>query len=263
MHPCSSKKPFYSKTGPKAILSLLALISWGCSADVIYYSDEAEWINALGTEEFTQIYFDGAASTFSADSAANSLGPVTLDVIGGQGDSGPTGLTGSGFLQGEVDAGSSSALSLTFNFPSTLGFALLGLQNDSLSTASGLHLEEIGIAINGEQWLISDLLGLSDSADPGTVGNQAAPGPLPFLGFVSDSLFDQFSLVAGETLRDVAGNSEEFYLTGLQYAISADETMDSDSVSVPEPSPLLLMLLGLLGLFAVRRLRSPVFFEAQ
>jgi hypothetical protein len=232
----------------------LSISAASTHASLITFTNETEWLAALAPHSLTRELFTGAASQFVANSNGNVLGSTTVDIVGGINDSGPSGLTGTGYLQGEVDANRNTALSMTFHIPDSQGFALLGLQNDSASNAGGLHLEEIAIDVGGQQWLISDILGLSHVDDALPIPNTTLDDAIPFIGFVSSESLNQWSLIPGEQVRDVSGNTEEFYLQGVQYAQTLGD--QSGGVEVPEPSSALLMLTGLLGLARVRRAAS-------
>ena len=195
---------------------------------VIALSEFSAWRAALPGSEFHAVEFDGPRQDFAADSR-NPLEGVTVELRGGVGDPGPTGLNGSGFLRGELDADGTDALALDFGFPASRGVALLGLQNDSFASPANLDLAEIALAVDGQQWILSDLLG-------------AARGAVPFVGFVADTPITSLTMFHAGAISDVRRSSEAFYLDGLVRA-----------QAVPEPAPLALLLTGLLALPAPRR----------
>ena len=220
----------------------------GANAAVMTFTNQVDWEAALAGANILTENFDGAASSFAANSSGNPAGLVTVDMIGGVGDTGPTGLTGTGFFEGEVDSSSfttGDGLSLNFNRSNILGFALLGLQNDSETTPGGLDLEEIAVEVAGEMFLVSDILGLTDPGDPGTVPTTENTDPIPFIGFVVDIPIDSFLLKHGDLVREVSGGNEEFFLDGLLLA----------QADVPEPGMLGLLGLGLAGFGLYRRRR--------
>ncbi|ALP52471.1 hypothetical protein Tel_04530 [Candidatus Tenderia electrophaga] len=217
------------------------------------YTDHAAWRTALGGAAISAEGFDGSASSFDAGSSGNAAGSVNVDVIGGVGDPGPTGLTGGGFLQGEVDSspiGTDDGIGLTIHHVPATGVGLLGLQNDSATSPAGLNLVEIGLQIGAEAFLVSDLLGLTDSASSGgSLGNTPSAAAVPFLGFILDIPLDSFSIVHGDRVYagGVSGTSEEFYLDGLTFATAVNTSQ------VPAPAPGLLLLAGIAALRLARR----------
>ncbi len=184
--------------------------------------------SVLVTEDFT-----GAATSFEANSS-NVIGNTTINLVGGVNDPGPTGLTGSGFFQGEVDSAGTDVLSLLFSFEDTHGFALSNLQNDSDATPSSLDLSEIALSTGGEQWILSNFINGTES-------------DLPFLGFVSDALLDSFSFFHAGKVSSVSRTSEEFYLDGL---ITAETP-----APVPEPPVIFMLMIGLLSMIAAIRVK--------
>ncbi len=217
----------------------------GANAAVMTFTNQANWEAALAGTNILTENFDGAASSFAANSVGNPAGLVTVDVIGHVGDSSNQGLTGTGFFEGEVDGNGSDAASLNFNRSNIFGFALLGLQDNSASSPGGLDLEEIGIEVAGEMFLVSDILGLTDPGNPGTVPTTENTDPIPFIGFVVDIPIDSFLFKHGDLVRPVTGDFENFFLDGLLLA----------QADVPEPGMLGLLGLGLAGFGLYRRRR--------
>lgn len=143
--------------------ALLMLSPIAANADVITFTNEAAWVAALGGATTTTETLDGAASSFAANSTGNVIGSgLTLDLIGPAvgNDTGPTGSTGHGQLQFEVDGGGGDALDILINGPQMIGFALLNLTDDSLTSPEG-KLHELGVLVAGSGFLISDILGIS------------------------------------------------------------------------------------------------------
>ena len=231
------------------VLGVAGLTMFGAAsvanAAVMTFTNQVDWEAALGGANILTETFDGAASSFAANSVGNPAGLVTVDVIGHVGDSSNQGLTGTGFFEGEVDSDGSDAASLNFNRSNIFGFALLGLQNDSETTPGSLDLEEIAVEVAGEMFLVSDILGLTDPADPGEVPTTENTDPIPFIGFVVDSPIDSFLLKHGDLVREVSGERENFFLDGLLLA----------QADVPEPGMLGLLGLGLAGFGLYRRRR--------
>ena len=234
---------------PNSRLFLFVFLFSSCAvqASITPYFDKDDWLSALPSADFKLEAFDGDLTKFPANSIDNALDDITVSLLGGAGDPGPTGLTGKGFFQGEVDSSGTDRLSLEFGFENAFGFALEGLQNDSLSTPSNLSLGEIAITIESESWILKELTG-QESSD------------IPFLGFVSDEAINSFQFIHARLLTNKGGaRSEEFYLDQLTLALAPSvlqtPTGSSPSSQVPEPSVLLLFFAGLFGLFSVRSLR--------
>ena len=231
--------------------SIPFLIEDRANAAVMVFTDQTLWENALTGGVFQTENFDGAASNFLPNSSGNVVGTfLTVDVIGHDGDISRQGLTGTGFFEGEVDSSSittSDGAELVFNFGTPIkGFGLLGLQNDSVTSPGGLDLEEIGIEVNGESFLVSDILGLTNSSNGNSVSTVENTASIPFLGFVSDTEITSFKLLHGDEVAPggVSGGNEEFFVDGLVVA----------TASTPEPTTLLsLLVVGGLGLSLKRK----------
>ncbi|MBV6625353.1 MAG: PEP-CTERM sorting domain-containing protein [Rivularia sp. (in: Bacteria)] len=209
------------------------------NANVSVFTDRTAWENALSGASFETETFDGAQSSFEANSTGNVIGnSLNVDLIGGVGDTGPTGLAGNGFFEGEIDSSGDDALTLQFNTSSAItGFGILGLQDDSVSSPGGLDLEEIGVEVNGEKFLISDILGLTDSSDGQSVSTVENVDPISFIGFISDSEINSFNLLHGDLVApgEVSGGNENFYIDGIV-------TASTTPVAVPEPASMLGLL---------------------
>ncbi|MBT3206484.1 MAG: hypothetical protein HN349_19375 [Gammaproteobacteria bacterium] len=203
-------------------------------AAIIPFFNQSDWENTLSNPVLIEQDFLGASTSFSANSLDNNIGVLSVTLNGGVGDPGQTGLTGKGFFQSEVDSSGTDALSIDISFDSTYGFALTGLQNDSLSNKSSLALDEIAISIGLDYWVLSEEMKQNTSN-------------IPFLGFVSDELIDSFSFFHAGLVRQVNKESEEFFLEGLIIAKS--------TVSVDEPSVILLLMTGLLFPVVVRNVK--------
>lgn len=204
-------------------------------ASVITFTDQSQWLAALSGQNIQTENFEGPVSLFAAQSSNVISGHLSIYLSGGIGDPGPTGLTGRGYLQGEVDGNGSDLLSLDFNVANLSGFALIGLQNDSLSSPLNLALDEIAMSANDEVWILSELIELDVSS-------------IPFLGFMSDSPINEFSMFHASLVSNVTRNSEEFYLDGLMLA-------SMDGIAVPEPASYVLLLVGLL-MMSLNKLRN-------
>ncbi len=230
-------------TTSKIFLFFLYLIFSSVSqAAIIPFFNQSDWENALSNPTLIEQNFLGASTSFSANSIDNAIGILSVSLNGGVGDPGQTGLTGKGFFQSEVDSSGTDALSIDVSFDATYGFALTGLQNDSLSNKSSLALDEIAMSIGLDYWVLSEELNQNTSN-------------IPFLGFVSDELIDSFSFFHAGLVRQVTKGSEEFFLEGLIIAKPA--------VSVDEPSVFLLFLTGLFFPVVVRTAKVFKSYERQ
>jgi len=237
----------------RSVCQMAMLVMLACStanASVIsIYTDRSAWELALAGASFNEESFDGEASSFAANSSANSAGLVSVDMLGGVGDPGPTGLTGGGYFQGEVDS-SRDGLNIRFHHAAATGLGLLGLQNDSASNAGSLDLQELAIFIAGEYFLVSDLLGLTDSSTAtGTIGSVENTTAIPFIGFVLDMPIISFIFAHGDQAYagGVRGASEEFYLDGV--VVASQRAGLARQFSLPEPGSLILLLSGFAVLF--------------
>ena len=232
----------------KPVLFFILFFSCSAHSAIISYTNQADWLAALPEVDFSLHDFNGDANSFAANSMANTIGDLSLSLLGGAGDPGPTGLTGKGYLQAEVDSNGSDQLSLDISFANAYGFALGGLQNDSLSSPSNLNLKELAIVIGSQSWVLSDLIGQSKS-------------DIPFLGFVSDSEIDAFQFVHASLIKNQGGTSEEFYLDQLTLALSktgGSSVPNPTPSAVPEPPVPALLAVGLLLLITVKNLRQPI-----
>lgn len=223
-----------------ATLWIITSLANQASATIVAYTDKVAWENALMGHQVLEETFDGAASDFGPDSSNNTVNDFTIDIIGHNGDPSRQGLTGNGYFAGEVDSSnlvSSDGAIIQFNY-STFAFALNGLQDDS-SSSPAFNVHEIAVEILNENFLLSDLLGL-------TTGSQtsASDATVPFIGFISTDVFSSFRLNHGDSVRPVSSGNEAFWLDGISYA----------STEVPEPTTLAIFGLGLLGLASRRSL---------
>lgn len=235
------------------IFAAFMLSSVAASAAVLTYTDQSAFESVFGANIFTED-FNGAASDFGADSTGNPIGSgITVDVNGpadGSSDTGPTGLTGKGQFEAEVDF-LSDILSIDLNFAAPLiGFGFV-IQNDSQSDASGLDLEEIGVLVGGESFILSDILGLTNSSDGKLVSTVENSGP-QFFGFTSDIAFSAFTFVHGDDVAPggVSGSSEEFFLNST--------ILVPEVAAVPLPAGGFLLISGLAGIAALRRHKKRV-----
>ncbi|MCK5662422.1 MAG: hypothetical protein KAI17_03000, partial [Thiotrichaceae bacterium] len=206
------------------LFALFLVTSSVIHAAVIPILNQSDWENVLSGSVFSVHDFLGSSTSFSANSTGNPIGSLSVTLNGGVGDPGFTGLTGKGFFQSEVDSSGTDALSISFSFDTAYGFALTGLQNDSLSNKSSLSLDEVAISIGSDYWVLSELVKQSTS-------------DIPFLGFVSTETIDSFSFFHAGLVRTIGRKSEEFFLDGLIIAKSP--------VSVIEPPVFVLLLAGL------------------
>ncbi|MGD1950141.1 MAG: PTPA-CTERM sorting domain-containing protein [Leptolyngbyaceae cyanobacterium] len=234
----SSLKKFCVMASTVAV-GAVAIAEPATAASITAFTSQSAWEAALSGNVFSSETFDGDASSFAANSTGNRVGNgLSVDLDGGRRDPGPTGLTGNGFFRGEVDSFGRDSLALEFNTAVPInGFGILGLRDFS---KVGLDLAEIGIEVGGERFLVSDLLGLSNSDNGRFVFNKPSRKPVPFLGFVSThGALDGFRLIHGDEVAPggVLGQSEEFFIDGLVFAGSEE---------VPTPA----LLPGLIGMGA-------------
>jgi len=82
----------------RAFVFFFSFIS-SAEAGLLTFLDENDWLSALSNPELVREDFDGPLVNFSANSIANSVGPVLVDLQGGVKDPGPTGLNGNGFFE--------------------------------------------------------------------------------------------------------------------------------------------------------------------
>lgn len=220
-------------------------------AAVVAYTDFASWTAAVsGYGPTTDQNFNGAASNFAVNSTGNTIGTQTTVALNGGGKkTGDVGLTGTGYFEGALES-RKDVLGLDFSFATGAGgFALDDFRNTSLSKPKGLNLQQIGIVVGGQSFLLSDLLGLSNSSNGNQVGNVKSDGPV-FIGFTSDIALSGFSLIHGDFVAPgfVKGNNEKFYIGSLTLASPPPST-----VPVPAALPLLLAGLGAFGVLGWRR----------
>ncbi|MEJ6397149.1 VPLPA-CTERM sorting domain-containing protein [Yoonia sp. 208BN28-4] len=240
-----------------ALVASLTL-AHSASAAVVAYTDYNTWLSAVSAAgPTTNQAFNGNASSFAANSTGNVIGSrTTVDLDGGLFDTGPTGLDGSGSFRGEVDSSSktlSDGLGLNFNFDSGVsGFGLRNFRTAPSAFDNSLSLNEIGISVAGTSYLLSDLLGLTNSSD-GNFVNQTTTTNGVFVGFVSDTDLTGFSLIHGDFVAPgfVSGGNEEFLIGSLRLAGPVPST-----VPVPAALPMLLAGLAAFGAMGWRRKRA-------
>ncbi|MEM7067040.1 MAG: hypothetical protein AAF572_28235 [Cyanobacteria bacterium P01_B01_bin.77] len=249
----SKQKFVYPIVALAAAMVYIPFLADDVRAAVMSFTDRTAWEMALLGNSFEIESFDGDLSRFSANSRGNEVGRfLSVDLVGGIGDPGPTGLTGTGFFEGEVDSSSVSigdGLALNFNTATPIsGVGILGLQNDSIFNPSGLDLQDIGIEVSGERFLVSDILGLTNSLDGNEVPTTENTTPIPFIGFTSDVAITNFSFLHGDFVAPggVNGTAQEFYIDGLVVASASA----SASASVSESTSVLGLLLAM-GIFGI------------
>ncbi|WP_026958413.1 PEP-CTERM sorting domain-containing protein [Aliagarivorans taiwanensis] len=230
------------------------------SAVVLTFTDQAAWEASVAGYTIIDETFSGPENLWDPLSGSSNVqaGVIDVELSGGhQLDDEPTpvGVLGNGLFSGEVDASfpifgneddedpeEHDGVNLSFGY-SNFGFGIYNLADtfldaDDDQAPSLLDVSEIGIAVNGEEFILSDLLGLS----PDSEGNIDVLN-VPFIGFSFGGMeVSSFSFIHGDQIRDVQGAYEEFTIDGILFAT------DSRSASAPEPTTLLLFALGLLGL---------------
>lgn len=127
------------------VLLLCVLMPLSVWSSIVHFTDQAVWQAQLGNASLVTDDFVGDKQELPANTVNYSLGFSSISLLGGVGEPGPTGLTGKGYLSGEVDAKDEDRLLLEFSFVPVKAFALTGLINDSLSSSDNLNLQEIAI----------------------------------------------------------------------------------------------------------------------
>ncbi|MDW3223996.1 MAG: VPLPA-CTERM sorting domain-containing protein [Paracoccaceae bacterium] len=237
--------------GLAGMLSIAALSAHAASL-VTVFTDQALFEAAIATPVTED--FNGDRVEFADNSKRNPVGlQTTVDVIGGFDDDSFNGIDGNGFFNGEVDSslvGSGDGESYVFNTGPIFGFGLVGLQNDNLTDPAGLDLEEIGISFGTESFLLSDILGLTNSSDGQNVNSVENTDPV-FVGFLSTDAQFGFSLFHGDDVAPggVDGGNERFFLDAL--------IVDVAPVPLPAGLPLLLGGLGAMAFLRRKARRAP------
>ncbi len=240
----------FSKFAPVVAAATLAtaMAAPAFSATFTLFTDSAAFNAAAGA--LTTESFDGPASDFGGNSDGNVINPTTTVDVLGNADNTPIGLSGDGFFTGEVDSSnkvSSDGAEIRFNTGSIFGFGLSDIEdNDGSST---FDVTEIAVRFGGENWLFSDILGLTDSANTTDPILSIGLASVPFIGILSDTAFDGFTLIHGNTVANLTGGSNE----GLQFGALNLATDTPAPVPLPAGLPLLLAGLGAFGLIRRRR----------
>ncbi len=242
-------------------LSSLSMVAFSA---VITYTDRAAWEQAVSGYTIVEEGFNGSQSFWDPNSGDDSIqaGGITVGLTGNHAeDTEPTpiGVTGTGLFSGEVDDsypihapignGDPNEIDgVALNFSrENYGFAFYDLASDyidrdDLDTTDGLLLDatEIGFLINGEAIQLSEVIDVTlDSKGNGLVDN------VPFLGFTfGENMIESFDIFHWDQIADVSGTYEEFTIDGMLFA--------TKNVSVAEPSSIVLLALGLLGLGGIR-----------
>lgn len=204
------------------------------------FLDQDEWLSALSNPSLTLQAFDGDSVQFTENSSANPIGSLSVDLQGGIGETGSTGLTGSGLFRGRLVADRADQLSLRFSFEGVYGFALSGLQNDNVDKPLNLSLDEIALSVGNEQFVLSELTHQNTS-------------DLPFLGIISNELVDTFRLFHAREILSNGPKVEQFHLDALIFAEPDSMTTSQSVAQIPEPPVYGLLSLGLVGLLIGRR----------
>ncbi len=240
---------FIQKTSTLAVLSALTFTASTVSAGIITYTAQTEWEALFGSNTiYAETFDDGAEEISANDSLVFDNMRITSVGYGSDNDSTYQGTTNSGYFQGEVDSSdrfdsSADGQSFTVSFDvTTNAFAITDF---TMIDDPYLDIAEFGFEINGESFLLSDLLGYSDPSASGTVDDIWDLAAVEFIGFLSTEEIESFSLIHGELVRDVSGSTEEFMFDDLLFGQVAE---------VSEPPAYALLALGLCGLIKRRRM---------
>lgn len=240
-----------------ALIPCAVLSTAPATAAVVAYTDFDSWQAAVGAIAVTE-NFNGNFQSVQGNTTGNAIGSqLTFDLIGGVSDPGPSGITGSGFFQSEVDSSLSNGLKAEFHFGgSYTAFAIDGLQDDS-TTPGTLTVSEISMIVGGEAFVVSDVLGLTDSSS-GSLDRFNVTGGGTFVGFVSSTAMTGFSIVHTDeaTFYGASGSTEEYYIDQMHLAGAVVASVPISSVPVPAALPLLALGMGVFGVMGWRRRAS-------
>lgn len=234
------------KMGALISAAIVACCGTASAATFMFFTDRASF-DAAATGTVVED-FNGVRQGFAGNSTGNVVGTqTTMDVIG-PGDNSFFGITGTGFLELDVDGAGQDLGSYAFNTGPINGFAL-DLISDNNSTPN-FDGAEVGVSFGGSSWLITDILGLTDSSSGATIGSTTIGAS--FVGIISDMQFSGFSIISGADVAPnvSAGSSENVWIDNLVLAT------DVTPVPLPAALPLLLGGLGILGLAGWRRRNS-------
>lgn len=200
---------------PKILFVFLSLMLWNTSssATVMTYGDESSYISSVGGEIFFNDFSGGPGGYTNG-----SLIDPTNALFSSPDASDPSLVNWQTYIG---DAGS------------TTGNGVGSLQIDFISTVIyGFSFVSLS---SGEQQTIELY---DDSAT--MLGSVLSPSNSGFFGFTSDIAISMVKILPGEY---APGSYDRFFIDDLR----------ANGVSVPEPSLLALMGVGLAGMFMVRR----------
>ncbi len=244
-----------------ALSAIVALSVSAADAAVVGFTDRASFDAAVAALSTTTLDFNSQTTPGAFSGNGNAIGGgLTLDVspdaasvffVGGGLED--FGFPGNGTLELEPEAGDmidGRPGSARINFPNPIfGF---GFDIESEFDRPSVSASEIGFAIDGVNYLLSDILGLTTDAINSTTEIQNAPIPSgSFAGLLSDTPFTSVRLLHGDDVvpGGVSGGTESILVDNFTIASAAPVA------PVPLPAGLPLLLTAIAG-FAVFRRRG-------
>ncbi|MEM9736111.1 MAG: hypothetical protein AAF908_05855 [Pseudomonadota bacterium] len=237
------------------------------AATISVFTDRGAWETAVTQQQtFGEIVvedFSGPRRDFLRASTGNQIGSqTTLDVLSTVEPGNPPPpafITGTGALQIiTIGTSTSAPISYRLNVGGVHGFALTGTFVAPILQANRIiEYQELGIRVAGQSFIVSDILGLTDSSNGQPVPAirrrglpLSNPGDIEavplFIGFASDMPLGSFELVHGDLVvpQGVPGSFE---------VSSVDDLVLATAIPLPAGLPLLAAGLGLFAMLRRRR----------